>query len=79
MFCEFPKWLYHHKHEPQVVQTPDEQEALGAEWAARPDLVRQYESKTYECGCSATGIAPLPDNCGNPDHATPAVDPKKSK
>ncbi len=32
----YPKWLYHRTEAAQLVQDPDEQTALGADWAETP-------------------------------------------
>lgn len=32
----YPKWLYHREESPQVVNDPDEHEALGAGWEESP-------------------------------------------
>jgi hypothetical protein len=32
----YPKWLYHRTEAARLVQDPDEESALGAEWAETP-------------------------------------------
>lgn len=36
-FHEYPKWMYHHEEEPTIVQSREEEEALGPGWSASPD------------------------------------------
>jgi len=36
MFVEYPKWLYHRNLAPRIVNGPEEEAALGPEWAQSP-------------------------------------------
>ena len=42
-----------------------------AETAARLDAGPLMETKAYPCGCSATGVAPIPEYCPEHDGAAP--------
>jgi hypothetical protein len=45
-FHAYPKWKYHLTLEACVVNSRDEEKALGAGWADRPDLVKTMDVKT---------------------------------
>lgn len=36
VFQEFPKWMYHRTEAAVIVDDPDQQEALGPDWAEHP-------------------------------------------
>lgn len=44
----YPKWLYHREESPQVVNDPDEHEALGAGWEESPAAFEAEEESESE-------------------------------
>jgi hypothetical protein len=46
----YPKWMYHRTLPPVLVQDPDEQAALGDEWAVTPAAFLEPEpTETPDC------------------------------
>ncbi|WP_205548627.1 hypothetical protein [Pseudomonas carnis] len=56
---DFPKWKYHPALAALVVETPDQEEALGEEWADTPFAKAESE---------AAGLANGSGDAGNADH-----------
>lgn len=56
---EYPKWLYHATEPPRIVAGPDEQAALGAEWAETPAAFAAA-GETEEDGPADAPAAPPP-------------------
>jgi hypothetical protein len=42
----YPKWIYHAKHEPKVVESAEEHEAAGPGWAESPDEAKAYGAQS---------------------------------
>lgn len=42
---EFPKWVYHYRHAPKIVNSADEHKELGSEWAESPAHFEKKETK----------------------------------
>ena len=40
VFKEYPKFLYHKKHQAKIVHSKEEQLALGKEWVESPVLIK---------------------------------------
>lgn len=53
----YPKWLYHAKAEPLMVQSKSQHEALGPGWAESPD-----EAKALAAAASGVGEKPKKDS-----------------
>lgn len=49
VYHEFPKWKYHATEEPKIVQSKDEERALGEAWVDSPaDAVAEPEETLAE-------------------------------
>jgi hypothetical protein len=48
VFQEFPKWKYHTTLPARIVASPDEEQALGAEWLDSPGLAAEEAAEDPE-------------------------------
>jgi hypothetical protein len=53
VYQEFPRWLYHATKDPVIVNSTDEQERLGTEWATTPDGAKAIRAHLDELVANA--------------------------